>query len=175
MKLSWAAVEGATGYRVYIYKNADSKSRKRIASVEGTTYNLKKDYAGKALKIGSEYKIAVVAYTKLEDGTVIHALAGVANTFKRTAGKPDLSVSSAAGKANLKWTNVEGETGYEVYYSTSKEGTYKKAGETKANVISFAKSFTKGKTIYFKVRAFTTVDGEPVYGSFSSVKSVKIK
>ena len=175
VKLSWAAVEGATGYRVYIYKNADSKSRKRIASVEGTTYNLKKDYAGKALKIGSEYKIAVVAYTKLEDGTVIHALAGVANTFKRTAGKPDLSVSSAAGKANLKWTNVEGETGYEVYYSTSKEGTYKKAGETKANVISFAKSFTKGKTIYFKVRAFTTVDGEPVYGSFSSVKSVKIK
>ena len=175
MKLSWAAVEGATGYRVYIYKNADSKTRKRIASVEGTTYNLKKDYAGKALKIGSEYKIAVVAYTKLEDGTVIHALAGVANTFKRTAGKPDLSVSSAAGKANLKWTNVEGETGYEVYYSTSKEGTYKKAGETKANVISFAKSFTKGKTIYFKVRAFTTVDGEPVYGSFSSVKSVKIK
>ncbi len=175
VKLSWAAVEGATGYRVYVYKNADSKTRKRIASVEGTTYNLKKDYAGKALKIGSEYKIAVVAYTKLEDGTVIHALAGVANTFTRTAGKPDLSVSSASGKANLKWTNVEGESGYEVYYATSKDGSYKKAAAVKANVVSYAKSFTKGKTIYFKVRAFTTVDGEPVYGAFSSVKSVKIK
>ena len=175
VKLSWAAVEGATGYRVYVYKNADSKTRKRIASVEGTTYNLKKDYAGKALKIGSEYKIAIVAYTKLEDGTVIHALAGVAETFTRTAGKPDLSVSSAAGKASLKWTNVEEESGYEIWYSTSKEGTYKKAASVKANVVSYSKSFTKGKTIYFKVRAFTTVDEEPVYGAFSAIKSVKIK
>lgn len=175
VKLSWAAVEGATGYRVYIYKNADSKTRKRIASVEGTSYNLKKDYAGKALKIGSDYKVAVVAYTKLEDGTVIHALKGVAKTFTRTAGKPDLSVSSTAGKATLKWTNVEDENGYEIWYSTSKDGTYKKAASVKANVVSYSKTFAKGKTIYFKVRAFTTVDEEPVYGSFSAVKSVKIK
>lgn len=175
VKISWAAVEGATGYRVYVYKNADSKTRKRVASVEGTSYKLTKDYAGKALEIGSEYKVAVVAYTKLEDGTVIHALAGVAKTFTRTAGKPDLSVSSASGKATLKWTNVEGETGYQVYYSTSKDGTYKKASNVGANVVSYSKAFTKGKTIYFKVRAYTTVDGEAVYGSFSSVKSVKIK
>ncbi len=175
VKLTWSEVTGATGYRVYVYKTTDSKTRKRVASVEGTSYNLSKDYNGKALKIGSEYKIAIVAYTKLEDGTVIHALAGVAQTFTRTPGKTDISVSSTSGKAKVNWTDVKGESGYEVYYSTSKDGSYKKAGEVKNDVVTFSKSFTKNKTIYFKVRAFTEVEGEKVYGSFSSIKSVKIK
>ena len=175
VKLTWNAVEGATGYRVYIYKTADSKTRKKIASVEGTSYNLSKDYNGKALKIGSEYKIAIVAYTKLEDGTVIHALAGVAKTFTRTPGKSDLSVSSTKGKAKLNWTNVAGETGFEIYYSTTKDGTYKLAGEVGKDVLTFTKSFSSSKTIYFKVRAFTEIDGEKVYSSFSTIKSVKIK
>ena len=125
--------------------------------------------------MGAEYKVAVVAYTKLEDGTVIHALKGVAKTFTRTPGKPTLTASSASGKAKLSWTNVTGESGYEVVYSTSKDGEYKKLTTTKANVVSCSKSFTKGKTIYFKVRAFATVDGETVYGGYSAIKSLKIK
>ena len=175
VKLSWNAVEGATGYRVYIYKTADSKTRKKIASVEGTSYNLSKDYNGKALKIGSEYKIAIVAYTKLEDGTVIHALAGVANTFTRKAGKPDLTVTSASGKAKLSWTDVSGETAYQVYYATSKDGEFTKLASGVTAAAYTTKTFTKGKTLYFKVRAYTKVDGEVIYGSFSSVKSVTIK
>ncbi len=174
VKISWNKVTGATGYRVYIYKTVDGKTRKRVASVTGTSYNLKKDYAGKALKVGAEYKVAVVAYTKLEDDTVIHALAGVAKTFTRTPGKPTLTVSSASGKAKLSWTNVEDETAYQVWYSTSKDGEYKKAASG-LTATSYSKSFTKGKTIYFKVRAYAKVDGEVIYGSFSSVKSVKIK
>jgi hypothetical protein len=177
VKLSWNKVEGATGYRVYIYKNADSKTRKKIASVTGTTYNLTKDYSGKALKIGSEYKIAVVAYTKLEDGTVIHAVAGVPKTFTRTAGKAEISsvTSTTKGKATIKWSDVEGETAYQVWYSTSKDGEYKKLGTGIKGTTYTTKTFTSGKTIYFKVRAYTKVEGETVYGSFGAVKSVKIK
>ena len=176
VKLTWNAVEGATGYRVYVYKTTDGTARKKIASVTGTSYNLTKDYNGKALEIGSEYKIAIVAYTKLEDETVIHALNGVATVFKRTAGKAEISsVTSTKGKATLKWSDVAGETGYEVYYSTSKDGTYKKAATLKSGVTTYTKSFTSGKTIYFKVRAITTVDDEIVPGSFGAIKSVKIK
>ncbi len=174
VKISWNKVTGATGYRVYIYKTVDGKTRKKVASVTGTSYNLKKDYAGKALEVGAEYKVAVVAYTKLEDDTVIHALAGVAKTFTRTPGKPTVTVTSSSGKAKLSWTNVEDETAYQVWYSTSEDGEYKKAG-TGLTSTSYSKSFTKGKTIYFKVRAYAKVDGEVVYGAFSSVKSVKIK
>ena len=177
VKLTWNEVTGATGYRVYIYKTADSKTRKKIASVTGTSYNLTKDYSGKALKIGSEYKIAIVAYTKLEDGTVIHALAGVVATFKRTAGKPEISsvASTTKGKATIKWSDVTGETAYQIYYSTKEDEGFKKLDSGLKGTSYTTKTFTSGKTIYFKVRAYTKVDGEVVYGSFSAVKGVKIK
>ena len=72
--ISWYEVPEATGYRIYIYEDADSTVRKRVASVEGTKYTLTKDYNGKALVSGQEYKFAIAAYTKFEDGTVIHSL-----------------------------------------------------------------------------------------------------
>ena len=173
VKISWAAVEGATGYRVYVYETVEGKTRKKVASVTGTSYNLKKDYLGDTMAVGAQYKVAVVAYAKLGDDTVIHALSGVAKTFTRTPGKPSLTVTSASGKANLKWTNVDDETGYQVYYATSKDGEYKKAVSTAKN--TYSKAFTKGKTIYFKVRAYAKIDGEVIYGSFSDVKSITIK
>ena len=176
MKLTWSEVEGATGYRVYIYKTVDGKTRKRVASVEGTSYTLTKDYSGKALEMGAEYKIAVTAYTKLEDGTVIHAKAGVAKTFTQTPGKASLKATSTTkGKVNLSWTNLTGEDGYTVYYSTSKNGTYKKLTGTKANVVKFTSSLSSGKTYYFKVRAYAKADGETFRGLESSVVSVKVK
>ena len=175
VKLSWDEVEGATGYRVYVYKTVDGKTRKRVASVEGTTYNLTKDYAGKALKVGGEYKIAIVAYTKLDDGTVIHAPKGVAATFTRTPGKVTLKATVGTGKMSLKWTNVADETGYQVYYSTTEDGKFKKL----ANVYDddFVKAGLKsGTTYYVKVRAFTKIaDGNYVYGAFSTIKAVTVK
>ena len=174
VKLSWKAVEGATGYRVYVYETVEGKTRKKVASVTGkTTYNLQKDYLGDTMAVGAQYKVAVTAYTKLENGTVIHALAGTAMTFTRLPGKPSLTVTSASGKANLKWTNVEDETGYQVYYATSENGEYKKLTSTTKN--EYSKAFTKGKTLYFKVRAYTKFSGEVTYGKFSDIAKITIK
>ncbi len=176
MKLSWEEVEGATGYRVYIYKTVGGKTRKRAASVEGTSYTLTKDYAGKALEMGAEYKIAITAYTKLDDGTVIHAAAGVAKTFTQTPGRPNVKATSTSkGKVNLSWTNVVGEDGYTIMYSTSKNGTYKKLTGTKEDIAKFTASLTSGKTYYFKARAYAKVDGETIRGNYGTVASVKVK
>ena len=176
MKLEWDEVPGATGYRVYVYKSTGSKTRKRVASVEATSYTLTKDYSGKALKMGKDYKIAIVAYTKLEDGTVIHAAAGVAKTFTQTPGKPTLKAKSTTkGKVALTWTDLVNEGGYTVFYSTSKNGTYKKLTGTKADVAKFTASLTPGKTYYFKVRGYVKVDGETFRGLESSAVKVTVK
>ncbi len=176
VKLSWKEVPGATGYRVYIYKTVDGKTRVKAASVTTNSYTLTKNYSGKSLKMGTSYKIAIAAYTKTSGGTVIHAENGVAYTFKFIPSAPTLKVTSPAkGKAKISWSDVAGETGYQVYYSTdnkkfTKLDSYK--GWPDAQTKSGLKS---GKTYYFKVRAYTKVGSETVHGTFSAVKSVKIK
>ena len=61
--------------------------------------------------------------------------------------------------------------------STSSNGTYTRIKTVKgaANTSYIKKSLTKGQTYYFKVRAYKTVDGVRIYGSYSNVKKAKIK
>ena len=74
----------------------------------------------------------------------------------------------------LKWDAVKGADGYQIYYSTSKDGKYKKL--TSTTKTSLKKSTLKsGKKYYFKVRAYKKASESTLYGSFSSVKSAKIK
>lgn len=175
LKVTWAKVANATGYRVFVYKVGTS-TRKLVAKVNGTSYTLKNAYNGSALKVGTTYRVAVIAYAEdSTTGVLAHAPAGVNKEFKLTAGKPTLKASSASGKVTLTWTNVKQETGYQVYYSTSKNGTYSKLATTKTDVVKYTKALTKGKTYYFKVRAYTKVGNGYVYGNYSSVVSCKIK
>ena len=97
-------------------------------------------------------------------------------TATKTA-TPSITVtSSSKTKALVKWNNVSGESGYQVWYSTSKDGTYKRFGNAKANAISLTVTgLTSGKTYYFKVRTYTKTDSGYVYGSWSNIKSVKVK
>lgn len=176
--LTWDSVKGATGYRVYVYKSADSKTRIKLASVTGkTTYTALKDYSGKALKAGETYKFAIQAYKKYSDGTVIYAKNGVAVTVTIPPTTPTtLKVTSTTkGKVNLSWTNVSGEDGYTVFYATSKNGTYKKLNGTKADVAKLTASLTSGKTYYFKVRAYCAGPDGNVRSEYSPVKSIKVK
>lgn len=172
VKLSWGKVTGATGYRIYLYDNSKDKYAK-VADTAKNSYTVKKKN-GKKLKSGVEYKFRVKAYIKKNGKTYW------SDSYKtiRTATKPaktTLTATSSKGKVNLSWKNVEGESGYQVYYATKKNGKYKKLTSTKANKVKYSKKLTKGKKYYFKVRAFKKVGSKTVYGSFSSAKSVKIK
>lgn len=176
VKLTWKEVTGATGYRVYIYKTTGGKTRVKAASVTTNSYTLKKDYAGNALKMGTTYKIAIAAYTKTSSGTVIHAENGVAYTFKFIPSAPTLKVTSTAkGRATISWSDVAGETGYQVYYSEDGEKFTKLSSYKGWPDTQYKTGLKSGKTYYFKVRAYTKVDSKTVHGAFSPVVSVKIK
>ena len=176
--ISWDKVVGATGYTIYIYKDSESgTTRKALKTVNAntTSYKLTADYSGKALKLDEGYRIGIVSRTRTADDTILTSLNPAMKVVTRKLVKPTLTVTSTTGKATLKWTNIANETGYEVVYSTSKDGTYKSLGTTKVNVVTLTKSLTRGQTFYFKVRAYKTVSGEKIYSNYSAVKSVKIK
>ncbi len=166
--LQWSKVTGATGYAVYKY-NSSTKKYEKVKSVTGTSLKITK------LKAGTTYKFKVRAYKK-DDGTITGSFSSVFSTATKPS-TPTLKLTSTAkGKVNATWTNVSGESGYQLYYSTSKSGTYKKVSSYSANVKKGSKSsLTSGKTYYFKVRAYKKVDGKTIYGAWSSVKSIKVK
>ena len=85
--------------------------------------------------------------------------------------------NSKGKKAVLTWKKDTSVTGYEIYCSTKKSSGYKlETTITKNKTTSYTdKKLTKGRTYYYKVRAYKKVNGKKIYGSYSGVKSVTIK
>ena len=63
------------------------------------------------------------------------------------------------------------------YRSTKKNKSFKKITTLKkaGKVIYVNKKLKKGKTYYYKVRAYKVVSGKKVYGKFSTIKKIKFK
>lgn len=168
VSLSWAENENATGYRVYAY---DSKARKYKALKTTTSTS----YISTKLKAGTVYTYIVKSYKKV-DGEYYWSTAAKIQTATNPLAPVIRLASTAKGRATIAWNNVTGENGYQVYYSQSKNSTYKKLSNYKANTTKVYKTGLKsGKTYYFRVRAYKKAGSGYVYSDFSSTKAVKIK
>ncbi len=170
VKLSWSKVSGAAGYTVYRY-SPSKKSYVKAGTTEGTSLTVKK------LNTGTKYTFRVVAYGKTSGGKVYDSDSyALLKTATKTA-TPTLSkVTTTKGKATLTHTNVSGETGYTVYYSTKKDSGFKKYANFKADTKTCnITGLTSGKTYYFKVRTYIKTDSGYVYSAWSAVKGIKVK
>ena len=166
--LKWNKVTGADGYRVYKY-NTKTKKYEKLKDVTKTTLKISK------LKAGTIYKYKVRAYTK-DDGTIWGDYSKVFETATKCKTPKITKLTTTKGKATVKWSNVSGESGYQVYYSTKKDSGYKKVKSYKVNTTKGSKSKLKsGKKYYFKVRAYKKTASGTVYSAWSAVKSVKVK
>lgn len=89
--------------------------------------------------------------------------------LKRVTGK-------SSNAASLKWEKVKGVTGYEIYRSTSKKGTYQQVATVKkaAAVTYNDKSVKAGKTYYYKVRPYKISGSRKITGKFSTAQKVKL-
>ena len=122
------------------------------------------------------YKVRAVAYTG-ENVKVAGAFCDTLNA-KTSMAKPVIKkVKAGKKKATITWKKVGGAQGYEIYRSTKKNGKYAKVKTiNNASTVKTANTkLKKGKTYFYKIKAFNTVDGQKVYTGFSAVKKVKIK
>lgn len=184
VEFSWDKVKDATGYEILRYSTASKKyvviddidfdklsDEDREASEEAEVYS----YLDQGKTSATIYNYKVKAYNKV-DGKKVYLKESEKLKATTTPLTPNVTVKSSSKKtARLTWKNCSTRaTGYKVYMATSKNGTYKLVKTTTAK--SFTKYYlTSGKTYYFKVRAYRTVDGKNIYGDYSTIKSIRVK
>lgn len=168
IELKWQEVANADGYEVYQYNT----SKKKYIKKGSTTKN---EYNSKKLSQATNYNYKVRAYAKVNGKTVYGSYSNVLKTGTCTA-NPTIKVKPNKKNAVISWKQVKGAAGYEIYMSTSKNGSYSKIGTTtKGNKVSFTKKNLKKGSYYFKVNSYVKVGKIKIYSGYSSVKSMKVK
>ena len=160
-KITWSPVEGAGYYKLYI-RNDVYKTWTRVYCGAQTEYKQ---------PVYGEYKVRAVCYDgekyvygKYSDTIEVYPMYRIGLVLE---GKTDNS-------ATLRWSNTAGQTGFQLYYSTSKKSGYKKAVDTTKRKYT-VKNLKKGETYYFKVRRYYKyADGNIAYGPFDDIVKVKI-
>ena len=166
VKFTWKASTGATGYFVYYKKGTGAWS-----NAISTT---KTSYTKKDLSSGVKYTFKVVPYYKVSSGTKYYSTAQYRTASVYTLKKlVTPTVSKSGTKVKVKWTNINGESGYQISKSTSKTGTNIVSTYATTSGTYKILNATKGKTYYYKVRAYKTVSGKKIYGPWSAVRAYK--
>ena len=85
--------------------------------------------------------------------------------------------TAGSKKVSLNWNKVNGASGSRIYYKTSENGKWHYVTQIgKGSTTSYTNTGLKsGQTYYYTMRAYRTVNGEKVFGSYSDWKTVKVK
>lgn len=170
--LKWKKVSGASGYEIYrsTSKNGTYKKIKTIS--KGSTVS----YKDKSVKGNKTYYYKVRPYKNSGDKKETAGFCMVQKV--KVLKKPAISSVKASSGSQLKisWKKVSSAGKYEIYRSTSRNGTYRKVAAVKKNVTSYKdKKLKANKTYYYKIRAVGTGVNGNTYSSYSAVKSGKTK
>ncbi len=76
----------------------------------------------------------------------------------------------------LKWGKVTGASGYQIYRSTSKSGSYKPIKTVGNSTTNYTNTgLNAGKKYYYKVRGYVSHNGTKYVGAFSNIAGAKTK
>lgn len=169
IKLSWNKASNATGYQVY---RATSKTGTYV-KVKTISSSSTVNYTNTGLSSGKVYYYKVRAVKGSTNGL----FSSIATTSTKCK-TPVVTLSSPKTKTiKVSWNKVTGATGYKVYRATSKNGSYKLVKTiTSGSTVSYTNSgLTKGKTYYYKVKVYKTVNSKAVDSSYSTIKYMECK
>ena len=153
-----------------------SPSKPTLKGVVWSSSNVKVATVSTSGKVTAVKEGTAVITATAKDGSGVYAKCKI-TVHASKPGKPTIkSLKNSSGK-QLKVTlskKVSGAAGYEVEYSTSSNfKTNVKKVTTKSTSVTL-KNLTKGKKYYVRVRAYKTENSGKLYGSYSSVKSLKV-
>ncbi len=166
LKLAWSEQDYADGYQICNAKN------KVVAETKKNSYTVKN------LKACTAYRFKVRSYIKNDDGTVSYGDFSTAITARTKLNTPKLKAKSVKrGTVSLSWNKVSKATGYEIYYSTKKNGVYTRLKTIhKASKRSYADTgLARGEKYYYTIRAYRTVNGTKTYSGYNTIKAVRVK
>ncbi len=170
LEISWDKVSDAISYKI---KRSDSKNGKykTVATIKGGEELL---YQDKSLEEGKTYYYKVECINKVngKEGSSGNSKVVSGKTVKRAVISAIRGTSSSSLK--IKWKKIDDVTGYQIYRSTSKNGSYKKIADLEGNSnISYKDSeLEAGKVYYYKIRAYYKKDknSSREKGTFSKVQ-----
>lgn len=173
VKLTWSNVDGATGYRVY---RSTSKTS-GFTKVKSITSNSKITYTNSGLSCGTTYYYKVRAYRLIDGNYYFGEYSSVISGKPVPAAPGSVAVAKASRtKVKLSWNKVTGASGYRIYRSKSKTSGFSSFKTIKSgSTITLTKATTRNVKYYYKIRAYKTVNGKKVWGTYSAVKAKTLK
>ena len=160
--IQWDAVEGVTGYKVYLY-NTEKEAYEYYSTVKTNYVKIKN------LKTAQKYKLKVCAFKKV-DGVQYKSKRSDRYWFTTSPTKVEniQLISKTNNSFKVNWDKIEGTTAYKVYIYNDKEQKYDYYGKTSDTEIEIKGLNSKSKYT-IKVRAYKTSDGTQYFGDYSQI------
>ena len=146
-QVTWEAMEGAAKYQVY-RSDTEKGTYTSVLTTAKTTYTHTKAELGKTYY----YKVkAISEVTTSANSALSTSCSGICKLPR-----PAVTVSNRAsdGKPQLKWDPVEGAEKYQIFRTTTKNGTYVRVLTTSKNTYAHTKAVV-GQVYYYKVKAIS--------------------
>lgn len=169
VKLTWGKTPNITGY--WIYRKSGKGKYKRIAAALGTAGS----YIDKDLVTGRKYYYKVKAFRNVGKIRYKSVISKAVTVIPIPARTKIISKQISAGGVRLQWKAITGASGYELYRSESKTGTYQciKTIKKQTTTSYMNTGLVTGKTYYYKAVAYRKVSKRYVYGRYSKRVSIK--
>ena len=162
LTFSWNKETGVN-YHLVLYKGNQQVS---VIDTENNSYT----YSN--LKGATVYTLKVTPYRQVNGQKIYANSTASIQTATAPAKVTKISIKKkGASKGKVTWKKVTGASGYEIYLKTGKEKYKKVKTITRGNTVSYIqKRLKKGKTYYFKIRAYKSVGKQKVYGVYTAKK-----
>ena len=160
IRCTWKKSTGADGYKVY-YKVSGKKSYTSWGTTKETTVTKKN------LLDGKKYIVRIVPYILVDGKQALSPkyMEKSVYTLKKME-KPTIKRGNK-GKIVVQWKNISGESGYEISKAKTKYGTANRIKIATTKGTSASLSVSKGKTYWYKIRAYKRVGKIYIYGPWS--------